>query len=105
MNSELEYKIAVKGDILIVSFRGVFIKEHLGTLEACHKEVLENKKAKVILILKDVSEIDQSVIRQFSLFQQDIRKNHVSLAIVGLSKIIKQYLLDKGILRLNELKN
>src|SRR5690349_547268 len=104
MINEFEYKITSKNGVSVVTFKGKLSKETKDQLETCRQEIVSDKSNLVIFYFKEVPTIDPSVFREFTLLQQEIRKKNIPLYLTGLDSATKQYLIDRAVVRLSELK-
>lgn len=102
---DFEYKIVTQNDVAVVTFKGKFSTQAISQLETCHQEVVGLSSKMIILFFKDVDAFDQPVLRNLTLLQQEIRKKSHALYLVGLNQRMRQFLYDKGVIRLGELKN
>lgn len=102
-SKDFTYKITSKNDFVVVSFKGQMNKHAKDQLETCLQELISFDSKIIILLFKDIPTIDGAVLRQLTLIQQEIRKKNKRLALTGLSTILKNFLYDKGIIRLNEI--
>lgn len=101
---DFEYRITSKHNVSVITFIGKISKESRDQLETCRQEMLEDKSKMVIIYFKDVSNIDPCVFREFTLLQQEIRKKNAELFLAGLDTSVKQYLVDRAVIRLGEVK-
>lgn len=104
MVCEFEYKITSKNGVSIVTFKGKLTKETKDHLESCRQEISTDTSTLVIFYFKEVPAVDPAVFREFTLLQQEIRKKNVPLYLTGLDNSTKQYLVDRAVVRLSELK-
>lgn len=100
---EFKYKIITRSDLVIVTFKGVMNKHAKDQLEACLQELSSFESKIVVLLFKEVSAIEISVLRKLSLIQHETRKKN-QLFLVDMSSRLKQFLNDKGVIRLVEIK-
>jgi anti-anti-sigma regulatory factor len=102
---EFEYQIVEKGPVVVLTLKGRLTKEVKEKVEECIKEVSIYESKTFILYFKSVIGIDQIALRDFSLLQQEIRRKNEHLFLVGLTSSLKQDLYDRGVIRLNEVRN
>lgn len=100
---EFAYKVVNKNELVIVTLKGKLVKDSQEMLEKCTKEFAQLESKLVILYFKEVSSIDKTVHRQLALLKQEARKSK-RLFLCGLNSVLKQELLEKGIIRFNEVK-
>jgi anti-anti-sigma regulatory factor len=100
---EFGYKVVNKNDLVIVTLKGKLEKSSQEMLVKCTEEFLQIESKLVILYFKEVSSIDKTVYRQLALLQQEARKSK-RLFLCGFNSALKQELLEKGIIRFNEVK-
>lgn len=100
---EFGYKFVNKNELVIVTLKGKLVKDSQEMLVKCTDEFLQLESRLIILYFKEVSSIDKTVHRQLALLQQEARKSK-RLFLCGLNSALKQELLEKGIIRLNEVK-
>ncbi len=104
MSFDFEYKIASKNGVSILTIKGKLCKEAKDQLENCRQEILAANSTHMIIYFKDVTTIEPSVFREFTLLQQEIRKKNIPLYLTGLDNSTKQYLIDRAVVRLSEFK-
>ncbi len=102
-NMKFEFKIIEKNDFVVVTFKGRISKESREVIQACHSELNNFTSKTIIFFFKDVTGVDVAVSRDFTLLQQDVRKNN-KLYLVGLSLNLKLELNEKGLIRLREVR-
>lgn len=98
-----EYKFLTKNNFTIITFKGRMSREAKESLLKCQQELLSLDSKIVIFLFKDVPTVDQVVNRELTILQQEARKSK-QLYLVGLNKNLKLMLLEKGILRQNEIR-
>ena len=97
------YKIITKNDLVIVAFKGVMNKNAKDQLETCLQELSSFESKIVVLLFKEVPTVEISVLRELSFIQHETRKKN-KLFLVDLRSRLKQFLYDKGVIRLVEIK-
>lgn len=102
---EFEYKLIQQSRVSVITLKGRIGKDAKEHLEQCRKDIEELDADIIILLFKDVPVVDPAVFREVTLIQQDIRKKNIQLYLVGLSNTVKNYLNDRAIIRLSEVKN
>ncbi|MBA2403677.1 MAG: STAS domain-containing protein [Bdellovibrionales bacterium] len=101
---EFDYKIITQNNVTIISFSGKISKESKEQLETCRQEIISDSSQTVILYLKDVTKIEPCIFRELTLLQHEARKNSNELYVAGLDNQIRQYLVDRAVIRLGEIK-
>ena len=101
---EFEYKAITKNNLLILAFRGKIGRASKESLSKSLEETLNDSANHVLILFKDVSQVELAATRDLALLQQEIRKTK-KLYLVGLNKDLKNMLLEKGIIREKELRN
>lgn len=104
MNEALQYKLIENNGITIISLKGKISKDSKEIFDKCFQELLGLNSDVVIFYFKDVPAVERVALRDLTLLQHEIRKNKKTLFITGLSAILKQDLVEKGVIRLNEVK-
>lgn len=104
MSELFEYNIKSKNGFTVVTWVGPMTKESREQLEQCHQELLVIQENVIILYFKEVLSLDATVFRTLTMLQQDLRKKNRSVNLVGLCSAKKQLLLEKGIVRISEIK-
>jgi len=104
MTDEFSYRIIEKNAVVVVTLHGKITKEAKDGLSRCHQELQKVQSKNVIFFFKDVSSVDHIVFRDLTLIQSDVRKNGLSVVVTGLSTSLKQFLNEKGVIRINEVK-
>lgn len=104
---ELTYFIAEKGSVLVVSFVGSLNRESPLVLEKCLGEILAKPAADaVILHFREVpDQLCGSILPTFARLQKAIRAKPAQLRLSGLRPTPKKFLIDQGLVRLEELAN
>ena len=104
MIDTFEYNIKTKNDYAVVTLNGPMTKDAREQLEQCHQDLMLFEAKNIILYFKEVLTLDAGIYRELTLLQQDIRKKNKSLNLVGLCASKKQILVDKGVVRVTEVK-
>lgn len=104
MSFDFEYKIASKNGVSVVTLKGKICKEAKDQLDNCLKEILSANSTHMILYFKDVTTLEPSMFREFTILQQEIRKKNIPLYLTGLDNSTRQYLVDRAVVRLHEIK-
>jgi anti-anti-sigma regulatory factor len=99
-----EYNIKTKNGFTVVTWKGPMTKDSREELEKCHQDLLQIEENIIILYFKEVVSLDATVFRTLTMLQQDLRKKNRSLNLVGLCSMKKQLLLEKGIVRIGEIR-
>lgn len=101
----MKHKLINQKNVSILTISEDILKEDAPLLIACTKELAETKSTLTIINFKEVNNIDHIVLRELTLMQHEIRKAESILKIVGLKPLIKNFLLEKGIIRQSEVKS
>ncbi len=100
----MKHKLINQKNVSILTISEDILKEDGPILQACAKELAETKSVLTILNFKEVNTIEAIVLRELTVLQHEIRKSESALKIVGLKPAVKNYLIEKGIIRQNEIK-
>lgn len=100
----MKHKLINQKNVSILTISEDIVKEDGPLLEACAKELADKKSMLTIINFKEVNSIDVIVLRELTVLQHEIRKSESELKIVGLKPAVKNYLMEKGIIRQNEIK-
>jgi anti-anti-sigma regulatory factor len=101
----MDYKFFFQNSIAIVTLTGDIGRKDKESLSNCTKEILEKELSSVVIVFKNVNAIETSVFRELTLLQHEIRRKNIDLWIVGMSMSIKVALIDKGVIRTQEIKS
>lgn len=104
MAEEFGYKLIEKSPVTIVTFQGRMNKDAKEPLLKCHEDMNQLQSGNVIFFFKDVQAVDNIIFRELTLVQTELRKKGINIFVVGLSSSLKQFLTEKGIVRLGEIK-
>lgn len=104
MDEALQYKLVENNGVTIISLKGKISKNSKEIFDKCFQELLGLNSDVVIFYFKDVPAVERGALRDLTLLQHDIRKNNKAVIITGLSTILKQDLVEKAVIRLNEVK-
>lgn len=104
MAEEFEYKIVKKNEVSIITLRGKISKESKEKLNVLHQEISSEKRTITIFHFKDVPTVDAIAFREISLIQLEARKNADQIFLTGINNILKNYLNERGVIRLSEVK-
>lgn len=105
MADEFGYKLIEKNPVTIVTFQGRMNKDAKESLLKCHQDMNEVQSGNVIFFFKDVQAVDHIIFRELTMVQAELRKKGKNIFVVGLSTSLKQFLTEKGIVRLAEVKS
>lgn len=105
MAEEFSYKLIEKSPVTIVTFQGRMNKSSRESLLKCHEDLEKLQGGNVMLYFKDVQSVDHIIFRELIILQTELRKKGVTISIVGLSLSLKQFLIEKGVIRLSEFKS
>lgn len=104
MAEEFEYKIVKKNDVSIITFKGKISKDSKEKLSVLQEELSSEKNNITIFHFKDVPTIDAIAFREISLIQLEARKNAGQVFLTGINSALKNYLNERGVIRLNEVR-
>ena len=104
MDKPFDVKITSKFGYEVITLTGRITKDAKDNLETCTQEVINSKSKTFILFFNDVPYVENTVLRELTILQQEIRKKKVELYLVGLGLEVKQQLIDKGIIRIGEIR-
>lgn len=100
----MKHKLINQKNVSILTISEDIVKEDGPALEACARELSEKKSILTIINFKEVNSIEAVVLRELTVLQHEIRKSESVLKIVGLKPAVKNYLIEKGIIRQSEIK-
>lgn len=98
------YSIIQKGPIALVTLQGRVSREAVPALDKCQQEIVALGSKNVIIVFKDVEDVDHVAFRDLTLLQTNVRKVGKALFLTGLTPYLRKYLGDKGIIRDSECK-
>lgn len=101
---DFEYKCITSNNLLILSLKGKIGRAAKDALTKSLEEITNDQANHVLILFKDVTNVELAATRDLALLQQEIRKTK-KLYLVGLNKDLKAMLLEKGIIREKELRN
>lgn len=101
---EFEYRFEKQNYLIVVLFKGHLKKDSREALVKCTQELSQIESDAVILHFNEVTVIEPIIFRELSILQAEIRKTK-KLFLCGFTQIQKQILLDKAIIRFNELRS
>jgi anti-anti-sigma regulatory factor len=105
-SSSLQYFIADKTPILIVTFVGPMEFSAVDTLTKCKAEIAKFQDIKFILLyFRDVETVSGDAVGVFAQMQAEIRGRYCELNICSLRPKIREKLLNMGVIRTGELSN
>lgn len=104
--STLEYYIASKGQLIIITFVGSF-KNCQEVVEQCSKEITEHSCGvhNCIIYARDISEVHANSYRDLVQLQNTLRSYFNVIKVCSLHPSIKNILLAAGVVRMEELTN
>lgn len=102
--SSFGYKITSKKDVTVVSFTGKIDKDSKSLIDACRNQVFKERPSLVVIYFKDIESIDATILRDITLFQHEIRKKRIELYIAGLDNNMREFLLERAVIRISEYK-
>ncbi len=101
----LEYYVASKGGLVIVTFVGAF-KECGEVVEKCLADVVAANAQHCIIYARDVTDLPASAYKEMIHFQNTLRQLFGNnFKICSFNPTLRTTLLSKGILRQHELTN
>jgi len=89
---------------MILSMKGKIGRSSKDALFKSLEEISKDASKHILILFKDVTNVELAATRDLALLQQEIRKTK-KLYLVGLNKELKAMLLEKGIIREKELRN
>jgi anti-anti-sigma regulatory factor len=99
----LQYFIAEKNSVVILSLVGVLAHETIRTIEDCQTELLKMKAKWVIMNCRDLQpQMDRSVVPIFARLNKNIRDMPATLKLTSLHPELRSYLEAQGLLRTEE---
>src|SRR3989344_8533899 len=101
----LDYLIAEKNQIIVISFVGEMTKDQVVSIERCTGEITAKSFSFAVLNFRDTKEIDHDALRPLNLLQQSIRQKPAELRLCGLNPKMKEYLLVRGTIRDSETRD
>lgn len=101
---EFEYKCITGNNLLILALKGKIGRSAKDVLYKSLDEIIKDPANHVLVLFKDVTQVELMATRDLALLQQEVRKSK-KLYLVGLNKELKNMLLEKGIIREKELRN
>lgn len=97
----MNYEIVTQKNISILTLTGDISKDDKEKLTGSLGELLSAKSNAVIIYFKNVSVIENGVLRELTILQHEVRQKK-KLSITGLNSQLKTYLVDKGVIRPGE---
>lgn len=101
----MKHKLINQKNVSILTISEDISKVDAPLIEECIKELSGIKSTLTIINFKEVNSIDNIVLRELTVLQHEIRKSESVLKIVGLKPAVKNYLIEKGIVRQSEIKS
>lgn len=100
----LQYFIAEKSSVVVLSWVGALAHETIRTIEECQNEILNLKAKWVVMNCRDLKpQMDRSVVPIFARLNKTIRDMPATLRLTSLHPELRSYLEEQGILRNEEL--
>jgi anti-anti-sigma regulatory factor len=100
----LQYFIAEKNSVVILSWVGVLAHENIRTIEECQSELLKTKAKWVVMNCRDLKpQMDRSVVPIFARLNKSIRDLPATLRLTSIHPELRSYLETQGLLRTDEL--
>jgi anti-anti-sigma regulatory factor len=100
----LQYFIAEKNSVVILSWVGVLAHETIRTVEECQTELLKIKAKWVVMNCRDLKpQMDRSVVPVFARLNKSIRDIPATLKMTSIHPELRSYLEEQGLLRTEEL--
>jgi anti-anti-sigma regulatory factor len=104
--TSLQYFIAEKNAVMIVSWIGEFSYETSGIIEKCQEDLSKSSAKWVILNLRDLKPtMDKITVPIFARLEKAIREKPAVLRLTSVHPELKGFLLQQGVLRPEELTN
>jgi anti-anti-sigma regulatory factor len=104
--SSLQYFIAEKNAVMIISWIGEFSHETSGVIEKCREDVGNSTAKWVILNLRDLKpSMDKITVPIFARLQKTVREKPAILRLTSVHPELRGFLLQQGVLRPDELTN
>jgi anti-anti-sigma regulatory factor len=99
----LQYFIAEKNSVVILSWVGVLAHETIRTVEDCRNELLKIKAKWVVMNCRDLKpQMDKSVVPIFAKLNKTIRELPATLRLASIHPELRSYLESQGLLRNEE---
>lgn len=102
---EFEYRVVEKNDLLIISLKGKISKEGKEELQKCLTETQKFEQKIVVLLMKDVTDVEKIMSRDLTIFQQELRTRNKNIFLVGMKMNLRLDLDNRGLIRAHEVKN
>jgi anti-anti-sigma regulatory factor len=100
----LQYFIAEKNSVVILSWVGTLAHETIRTIEECQSELLKIKAKWVVMNCRDLHpQMDKSVVPIFAKLSKTIREMPATLRLASIHPELRSYLESQGLLRNEEL--
>lgn len=99
----MNFKIIEQREIAIVTISGNIGREDKESLASCTQELTKSPAKSVVIYFKNVTQIENLILRELTLLQHEMRQNNKRLRLVGLSLQLRSLLIEKGVIRSNEL--
>jgi anti-anti-sigma regulatory factor len=104
--SALQYFIAEKNAVLIVSWVGEFAHGTAEVIDKCRDEVVKSGAKWVIFNLRDLKpSMDRITVPVFARLQKGIREKPAVLRLTSMHPDLRGFLQEQGVLRPEELSN
>lgn len=101
---EFEYRFVKQNHLVLAILKGKLKKDSREALVKCTQELFQLESEAIILYFKEVTINEPVVYRELAILQAEIRKTK-KLFLCGFTQAQKQVLLDKAIVRFNELRS
>jgi anti-anti-sigma regulatory factor len=103
-STSLQYFIAEKNSVIIVSWIGQFVHETIQTIEACQTDLLKAQAKWVIFNCRDLKpNMDRSAIPILAKLQKTIREKPAVLKMTSMHPELRSYLDSQGLIRPEEI--
>jgi anti-anti-sigma regulatory factor len=100
----LQYFIAEKNSVVILSWVGVLAHETIRSIEDCQAELLKINAKWVVMNCRDLKpQMDRSVVPVFARLNKAIRDIPATLRLTSIHPELRSYLEAQGLLRNDEL--
>ena len=105
-SSNLQYFIAEKNAVLIVSWIGEFTHQTSSIIDKCREEIAKSGAKWVIFNLRDLKpDMDKITVPVFARLQKNIREKPAVLRLTSLHPNLRSFLQEQGVLRPDEVAN
>ncbi len=100
----MNYRIISQNSLTVINFEGSITRADRDALMTCMEEMKSLSSSAFILNFKNVSDVEYLLFRELTMLQHEVRRKNVDLVVAGLGMKLKALLLEKGVVRVSELK-